>query len=607
MLKPKTPPTTPTPLNAQLPSGAGELFESGAAGISDALALVLITLYALPLFLVCLGTGEVRAMMELFNLVPVREAFRDHHWLLPTLGGLPRMVKPPLPVWIPAATARLFGTDNLWVVRLPSVLLAIFTCWATYAIGCATSRDRRVGLFAAIALAGMVVFIRQARLASYDIYATAFCTIGFWALLLMVQRRRWWLWAMVGGAALGLSVLSKGPVPPMYVLLPFGLWLLAYHRKNWRVWAGLGVALTASIVVFMPWLVLAAQRYALEYHGNAWAIWTRQFVRYAAASGPHFMQTNWYYLAMLGWVYPWTPALVAGLLLPFLPSRGDPQPSTSEKRGRLLFWLVLVLGLLLLTLPHQKKQRYALQQFPFAALLIGALWQEFCRLKSDWPLELPSRILLAVQAILTAGAGLVMGALIPLTMFSHAAPAWAEHYTLMESIAMLKPALQVLGWWGWLLTSILLVLTGVWLWRDEFSRRFGRAFLAYAVGTWILMLTVYWAYFAGAGYQVSPYRIETRQLVGLADRHTIYTLAPDQPWLGVLYYANEIMPTVSPARLEAVARSPRKNVYVLTRDYMKPYSTILNHVATTTGRTIITLDRIFDGHVHQDLVTLQRP
>ena len=78
-------------------------------------ALAIITAFALPLFLELLGHGQATAMMELFNLVPIREAYRDGHWLIPTLGGMPRLEKPPLPVWIPAALAMVFHSDNLWV------------------------------------------------------------------------------------------------------------------------------------------------------------------------------------------------------------------------------------------------------------------------------------------------------------------------------------------------------------------------------------------------------------------------------------------------------------------------------------------------------------
>ena len=565
-------------------------------------ALAIITAFALPLFLELLGHGQATAMMELFNLVPIREAYRDGHWLIPTLGGMPRLEKPPLPVWIPAGLAMLFHTDNLWVVRLPSVVLGLFTCWATYGIGCVTSRDRRLGLFAAIALASMVVFIRQARMASYDIYGTAFTTLGFLGLLVAAEYpRRWWVWSGLGGVALGLAVLSKGPVPPMYVLVPFGFWLLWEHRKNSRCWLGILLALVVSIAVFSPWLIAVAIRYHAEYGGSAWHIWTRQFRRYVSV----LPDTRWYYLAMIAWVFPWTPPLIAGLALPFLPTHSDPPPTPQERRSRWMFWIVLVLGLILLTIPAQKKQRYALQNFPFAALLIAAVWQEFIRLKKDLELEPPAKILLAAQSIMFIGAGVLVLILIPIVMLAHHPSLnFTGHWTAMQAASLLKPGLAALSPVGWGAVALLVIAMGVVLWRWEFSRQFDRAFWMYALVGWLFMLAMNWAYMDGKGYQVSRYRAETRQMMKAVHGHRIYTLMGDRMWLGVLYYADEILPMKTPAQLTAIAEHNPHRLYILTRDE-GVFAGQVNAIARQTHRTIRIIDRINDGHFIQTLFVLR--
>ena len=564
-------------------------------------ALAIITAFALPLFLELLGHGQATAMMELFNLVPIREAYRDGHWLIPTLGGMPRLQKPPLPVWIPAALAMLFHTDNLWVVRLPSVFLGLVTCWATYGIGCVTSRDRRLGLFAAIALASMVVFIRQARMASYDIYGTAFTTLGFLGLLAAAEYpRRWWVWSGLGGAALGLAVLSKGPVPPMYVLLPFGFWLLWEHRKNSRCWLGILLALIVSIAVFAPWLVAVAIRYHSEYGGNAWHIWTRQFRRYVTV----LPDTRWYYLAMIAWVFPWTPPIIAGLALPFLPTQSDPPPTPRERRGRWMFWIVLVLGLIFLTIPAQKKQRYALQNFPFAALLIAAVWQEFARLKKDLDLETPAKILLAAQSIMFVGAGVLVLILIPVVMLAHhPSPNFSGHWTAMQAASLLKPGLAALTPVGWGAVALLVMAMGVVLWRWEFSRQFDRAFWMYALAGGLFMLAMNWAYMDGKGYQTSRYRAETRQMMNVVHGRRIYTLMGDRMWLGVLYYADEILPMKTRVQLTAIAEHSPHRLYILTRDE-GVFARQVASIARQTHRKIRIIDRINDGHFIQTLFVL---
>ena len=564
-------------------------------------ALAIITAFALPLFLELLGHGQAKAMMELFNLVPIREAYRDGHWLIPTLGGMPRMEKPPLPVWIPAALAVLFHTDNLWVVRLPSVLLGLATCWATYAIGCLVSRDRRLGLFAAIALASMVVFIRQARMASYDIYGTAFTTLGFLGLLAAAEYpKRWWVWSGLGGVALGLAVLSKGPIPPMYVLVPFGLWLLWEHRKNSRCWWGILLALIVSIAVFTPWLVAAAISYHSQYGGNAWHIWTRQARRYVTV----LPDTRWYYLAMIAWVFPWTPPLIAGLALPFLPTQSSPPPTAQERRSRWLFWIVLVVGLMLLTIPAQKKQRYALQNFPFAALLLAAVWQEFVRLKKNLELEGPAKFLLAAQSVMFAGAGVLILILIPIVMVAHhPSPNHVGHWTAMEAASLLQPGLAALTPIGWGIIAFGMIGLGVVLWRWEFRRQFDRAFWVYAAAAWVFMLAMNWAYMDGKGYQTSRYSTGTRQMMAAVHGNTIYTLMGDRMWLGVLYYADEILPMKTPDQIVAIAMKNRGSIYVLTRDE-GVFKREVQNIAARTHRHIQIIDRINDGHYIQTLFKL---
>jgi 4-amino-4-deoxy-L-arabinose transferase-like glycosyltransferase len=578
---------------------------TGKPVISHTAALLLIAAFALPLYMLVLGTGNARDMMELFNLVPIREAYRDGHWLLPTLGGLPRMKKPPLPVWIPAGLGVLFHTDLLWVLRMPSAILGVLTCWATYAIGNLMSRDRLLGLFSAIALASMVVFIRQSRLASYDIYCTAFTTIGFWGLLHAIEQpKKWIAWAIFGGSALGLAVLSKGPVNPMYVLLPMGVWILLYHRNRGRAWLSVFIALLASIAVFAPWLFAVAARYHAQYGGNAWHVWAQQFTRYVAAPGKSYTQSDWYYFGILAWVFPWTVALIAGLAVPFLPANSDPAPDETEKRGRWLFWIILVLGLILLTIPHQKKQRYALQQFPFAALLIGVVWQEFVRLKREVKIDKPAAAMLAAQGILFIGTGAAFIIVAVMTAFSHRPPVWQDsHWTLMQALSLLKPALATLTLPGWCLLGIILIVSGTMIWRWEFNSKFIYAFGAFAVASWLLMLSVNWAYVTGKGYQVSQYRAPTREMMAMVGHHTIYTLTGDEIWLGVMYYANRVLPLEAPESLQKQHFAAQQPIYILTRDKGK-FAQAVNAIAHSQHRHVRVVYRINDGHHVQTLFNL---
>jgi 4-amino-4-deoxy-L-arabinose transferase-like glycosyltransferase len=534
-------------------------------------ALLLITLLTLPLLLLFLGTGDPVDMMELFNLVPVREAFRDHHWLMPTLNGVPRLEKPPLPVWIPAAAVKLLGADSLWLLRLPSILLALLTGLATYGLGCLffenpdDPRGRRYALLAAVLLPTMLVFNRQARLASYDIFATGFLTCGamFLAMLAETERptlARWLLLTLGAGVATGLSVMSKGPVPVATVMLPLGLWLLIFHRR-WPVWAGVAAAALISVAVFFPWLWVIGKRYP-----EAWARWKSEFIQFgtgnaenpaAAGTKEQLQKSKLYYLAMLAWVAPLTPSVIGGLLLPFLPSHGEPRPADRERRGRWLMWLVLVGGSLLLTVPSEKKPRYALQLFPYAALLSAAVWQEFVRLRGDRKLEPAAAVMLAAQAlcfIVPGIAGIV-------------AVIWMKAgWTLPAVVEPARGALHAMAS-AWLaLLFALVAAAGVYLWHVQFRRRFAQAMFWLGLCAWGLGIVGQGAYRLDPSTHTNEVHEPMATALRAAGDAPIYTFRGGdvRPWLSTLYFADRWMPELTIEELAAKARAqPGEPVWVM--------------------------------------------
>ena len=65
-------------------------------------------------------------IMESRNFITAREMIRNGNWIHTTMNLEPRYEKPPLPTWMTAASASVFGLDSIAGLRLPAALMAIF-------------------------------------------------------------------------------------------------------------------------------------------------------------------------------------------------------------------------------------------------------------------------------------------------------------------------------------------------------------------------------------------------------------------------------------------------------------------------------------------------
>jgi hypothetical protein len=173
--------------------------------------------------------------------------------------------KPPLALWMMAASMRLLGTDEI-AMRLPSLLLSALAIFMTYVIG-SHFWGRRVGLLAAAfhAVNGYLLQLPGGRVAvdHVDNALLFFVELGIFLAVLQARSRRWWwAWLPAIGAAAGLAVLSKW----LPGLLPLPVWLaLAWGRQRpSRIAAGLVVIAAACAAVALPWQLYIHQAFPLE-------------------------------------------------------------------------------------------------------------------------------------------------------------------------------------------------------------------------------------------------------------------------------------------------------------------------------------------------------
>ena len=199
----------------------------------------------------------VAALIDLraFGLTDLDEGFyasvawemrQSGDWRTPSFLGEPWFEKPPLLYWLMLGSMRLFG-ENEFALRLPSALmyaltLALLAWWGNRQLGAGA------GSWAALLFALAPLSLILARLAITDMALAFFLTLAVIAL----WEARGLGWSLIGGVALGLAFLTKGP---------FGLGLVGLlYLWNARTLCAQGVrfrwvllALVVALLTALPW------------------------------------------------------------------------------------------------------------------------------------------------------------------------------------------------------------------------------------------------------------------------------------------------------------------------------------------------------------------
>ncbi len=161
-------------------------------------------------------------------------------------ADMPRYKKPVGIYWLQALAAKATGApDAIWSYRLVSLLAGMVAVAATHRIA-RGFLSAEGALLAAVALAGSVMLGIETHLAKTD--ATLLATVAVAMAVVADPRRPWVFWA-----ALGVSLLVKGPLGPMVVVLAVAALCLVRRdagllRALWRPW---GFALMLAIA--LPW------------------------------------------------------------------------------------------------------------------------------------------------------------------------------------------------------------------------------------------------------------------------------------------------------------------------------------------------------------------
>jgi 4-amino-4-deoxy-L-arabinose transferase-like glycosyltransferase len=364
------------------------------------LLLSLLLLAVVPYFLGLEGSSIWDAN-EAFYVETPREMMERGDYVSPTFNYEPRLNKPVLSYWIVAVFYHLFGISP-GVQRIPIALgamvmiatafLLAWTAWRTEAgagEGAAPAsgipdhidgadaparrdRERRLeaALWAGLGLAITPRLLMFARRIFIDVYISMFMglTLLFFALAERYPARRRSFLALMY-VAVGLGVLTKGPIAIAIPGLVFALYLLAYrelHRIR-EMMLPTGVLIVAILVV--PYSVAL---YLREGWGPITTfIMGENLARYTDGLGVDAERPLWFYLPVVfSDAFPWSLLLfVAGAA--WFADRRRVGPADPAMRIRNLLWLWILVIVLFFTASAAKQDLYIFPIVPAVAALGG--------------------------------------------------------------------------------------------------------------------------------------------------------------------------------------------------------------------------------------------
>jgi len=358
-------------------------------------------------------------------------------WVTPRLNGIKYFEKPPLQYWATAAAYNVFG-EHHWTARLWPALTGFLGVLLMFHVG-TRLYGADAGLYAALVLAGSLLYSGMAHILTLDMGLTFFLGLAMAGMLLALDSRadartnRVWMHVAAAGCA--LAVLSKGLIG---IVLPGAVIVLyilvkrdfALVRRLHLVTGGL-----LFLAISAPWFVavsLANPEFPEFFFIH------EHFARYTSTI--HQRYQPWYYfipILLIG-ILPWVVTLFDALIGAFRQTRTAGFDATLF----LLLWSGFIF--VFFSLSDSKLPSYILPVFPALALLIAVRLTSIAGRALAWQLA-PLPVIALAGLLAVPYTVRLASASIPAGLYQNQMP-----WLYAAAIALLAggTAAMVCGWRG---------------------------------------------------------------------------------------------------------------------------------------------------------------
>ncbi len=345
-------------------------------------------LLALSAFIIFfrLGNGSLWDWDEAIYASVAKAMLHGGDWLSLHMNGAYWPEKPPLIIWLMAASFRLLGI-NEWAARLPSAVFGWLSVLLTYHAG-KRLFNHWVGLWGALFLLANVHFLILARMAMLDVPFLFFVSLALYFIWLgSCKRSVYYYWA---GLSTGLAVMTKGAVGLMPIPISMLYFLISARAGRLKQPAYWGMT-AISILIAAPWPI-----YQWRLHGRAFSdyyfgynLFTRMLTGIEKNTGTVFFYAKY---VMEHFFSPWL--ILAALVLLFF-GKDLAKKYAAHKTDPIYFFLIWFFSIaLFFSLAATKVAGYIAPAYFPLALMTAALVHRYRQHKSI-------KILFSIFALIT--------------------------------------------------------------------------------------------------------------------------------------------------------------------------------------------------------------
>lgn len=306
-----------------------------------------------------------------------REMLLTGEFLRVQLDFRPFWEKPPLFFWLQSAAMAVLGVGE-YAARLPNAVNGLITLALVYHIG-SMLRSPRFGLLWGLAWLGSTLPLLYAKSGIIDPWFNLFIFLGLWLFIRFYWQRspamgygdpRPGALLLAGsGLAVGLGVLTKGPVALLLAALTMGVyWVMGRCRWYVRPHHFLVFLLGVSAAM-LAWFGVETLR------NGTWFV--EEFTRYqirllSTPDAGHRGFPGYHAVVLLLGLFP--ASVFALRAFGPLPAEGAPYRADFTRWMKILFWVVLILFSLIRTkIVHYSSMAYLPMTYLGALVLFHAV------------------------------------------------------------------------------------------------------------------------------------------------------------------------------------------------------------------------------------------